>query len=97
MFSPSPLDYPMDCSIMESRHHPREMLKKDRQLSVAALDDRHDSGLDSMKEEEYAQLARELEGLRVQPKEACVALHSSALNAPPGQAWKQQVTEDGDT
>lgn len=63
---------------MDGYEHP----KKERQ-GAFALDDRHDSGLDSMKEEEYRQLVKELEGIRLQPRE------------PP--AWAQQLTEDGDT
>ncbi|XP_070787485.1 NF-kappa-B inhibitor alpha [Pituophis catenifer annectens] len=85
MLSPSTLDYPMDFTMDV---HPREVLKKDRQLSLIQ-DDRHDSGLGSMKDDEYENLVRELEDIRIQPVEA-----------DPGnlaQAWKQQVTEDGDT
>lgn len=63
---------------MDGYEHP----KKERQ-GAFALDDRHDSGLDSMKEEEYRQLVKELEDIRLQPRE------------PP--AWAQQLTEDGDT
>lgn len=59
-----------------------EQAKKERPGGFP-LDDRHDSGLDSMKEEEYRQLVQELEGIRLQPRE------------PP--AWAQQLTEDGDT
>ncbi|XP_039561336.1 NF-kappa-B inhibitor alpha [Passer montanus] len=59
-----------------------EQPKKERQ-GAFPLDDRHDSGLDSMKEEEYRQLVKELEDIRLQPRE------------PP--AWAQQLTEDGDT
>lgn len=63
---------------MDGYEHP----KKERQ-GAFPLDDRHDSGLDSMKEEEYRQLVKELEDIRLQPRE------------PP--AWAQQLTEDGDT
>ncbi|XP_060615178.2 NF-kappa-B inhibitor alpha [Anolis sagrei] len=62
-----------------------EAPKKERQLDQ----DRHDSGLDSMKDEEYEDLVRELEGIRLQPVLPDVAA--------PQAAWKQQVTEDGDT
>ncbi|KAG8126274.1 hypothetical protein E2320_021348 [Naja naja] len=85
MLSPSTLDYTMDFTM---DMHPREVLKKDRQLSLIQ-DDRHDSGLGSMKDDEYEKLVQELEDIRLQPMEA-----------DPGtlaQAWKQQVTEDGDT
>nr|XP_056706907.1 NF-kappa-B inhibitor alpha [Euleptes europaea] len=91
MLNPSALDYPMDYT---ADGHPREMLKKDRQLSLAQ-DDRHDSGLDSMKEEEYDQFVQELRDIRLQPKETCTALQSAPCQ--PAPAWKQQVTEDGDT
>ncbi|KAJ6655662.1 hypothetical protein lerEdw1_004898 [Lerista edwardsae] len=67
----------------------RDALKSDRQLSLGP-DDRHDSGLDSLKEEDYERLVRELEDIRLQPREA-------PLGPQPAQAWKQQVSEDGDT
>lgn len=55
-------------------------------------DERHDSGLDSLKEEDYERLVRELEDLRLQPPEAPLG------GPPPGQAaWKQHVSEDGDS
>ncbi|KAM6069150.1 NF-kappa-B inhibitor alpha isoform 1-T1 [Theristicus caerulescens] len=69
---------PVEPPVMEGYEQP----KKERQGGFP-LDDRHDSGLDSMKEEEYRQLVKELEDIRLQPRE------------PP--AWAQQLTEDGDT
>ncbi|XP_014647610.1 PREDICTED: NF-kappa-B inhibitor alpha isoform X1 [Ceratotherium simum simum] len=61
---------------------PRDALKKER-----LLDDRHDSGLDSMKDEEYEQMVKELREIRLEPQEA-----------PRGaEPWKQQLTEDGDS
>ncbi|KAL0602664.1 NF-kappa-B inhibitor alpha [Plecturocebus cupreus] len=61
---------------------PRDGLKKER-----LLDDRHDSGLDSMKDEEYEQMVKELREIRLEPQEA-----------PQGaEPWKQQLTEDGDS
>lgn len=61
---------------------PRDALKKER-----LLDDRHDSGLDSMKDEDYEQLVKELREIRLEPQEA-----------PRGaEPWKQQLTEDGDS
>ncbi|XP_004867613.2 NF-kappa-B inhibitor alpha [Heterocephalus glaber] len=61
---------------------PRDGLKKER-----LLDDRHDSGLDSMKDEEYEQMVKELREIRLEPQEA-----------PRGaEPWKQQLTEDGDS
>ncbi|XP_007436766.1 NF-kappa-B inhibitor alpha [Python bivittatus] len=91
MLSPSTLDYPMDFTMDV---HPREVLKKDRQLSLIQ-DDRHDSGLGSMKDEEYENLVRELEDIRIQPVDATLGLQADPSH--PTQAWKQQVTEDGDT
>lgn len=62
---------------------PRDALKKER-----LLDDRHDSGLDSMKDEEYEQMVRELREIRLEPRDA----------EPRGaEPWKQQLTEDGDS
>lgn len=61
---------------------PRDGLKKER-----PLDDRHDSGLDSMKDEEYEQMVKELREIRLQPQEA--------PRSP--EPWKQQLTEDGDS
>uniref|UniRef100_A0A7M4E6E7 NF-kappa-B inhibitor alpha n=1 Tax=Crocodylus porosus TaxID=8502 RepID=A0A7M4E6E7_CROPO len=54
----------------------------------AALDDRHDSGLDSMKEEDYDQLVRDLRDIRLQPPVALPA---------PAPAWRHQLTDDGDS
>ncbi|XP_032086775.1 NF-kappa-B inhibitor alpha [Thamnophis elegans] len=85
MLSPATLDDPMDFTM---DGHPREVLKKDRQLSLIQ-DDRHDSGLGSMKDDEFENLVRELEDIRIQPVEA----DSGNL----AQPWKQLVTEDGDT
>lgn len=61
---------------------PRDALKKER-----LVDDRHDSGLDSMKDEEYEQMVKELQEIRLQPQEAPLA----------AEPWKQQLTEDGDS
>uniref|UniRef100_A0A8I3W5B7 NF-kappa-B inhibitor alpha n=1 Tax=Callithrix jacchus TaxID=9483 RepID=A0A8I3W5B7_CALJA len=60
----------------------RDGLKKER-----LLDDRHDSGLDSMKDEEYEQMVKELREIRLEPQEA---QHGA-------EPWKQQLTEDGDS
>ncbi|XP_033044158.1 NF-kappa-B inhibitor alpha [Trachypithecus francoisi] len=61
---------------------PRDGLKKER-----LLDDRHDSGLDSMKDEDYEQMVKELQEIRLEPQEV-----------PRGaEPWKQQLTEDGDS
>lgn len=61
---------------------PRDGLKKER-----LVDDRHDSGLDSMKDEEYEQMVKELREIRLQPQEAPLTT----------EPWKQQLTEDGDS
>ncbi|XP_072546323.1 nuclear factor of kappa light polypeptide gene enhancer in B-cells inhibitor, alpha b [Salminus brasiliensis] len=53
-------------------------------------DERLDSGLDSLKEEEYIEVAADLRRLRLQCAPQC----------PPeqeGAEWKREVTEDGDT
>lgn len=61
---------------------PRDALKKER-----LLEDRHDSGLDSMKDEEYEQMVKELQEIRLETQAA-----------PSGaEPWKQQLTEDGDS
>lgn len=54
----------------------------------AALDDRHDSGLDSMKEEDYDQLVRDLRDIRLQ---------LPAAQPAPAPAWRHQLTDDGDS
>ncbi|KAF6131717.1 NFKB inhibitor alpha [Phyllostomus discolor] len=61
---------------------PRDALKKER-----LLDDRHDSGLDSMKDEDYEQMVKELREIRLQPLVAPLS----------PEPWKQQLTEDGDS
>ncbi|KAL0969704.1 hypothetical protein UPYG_G00231140 [Umbra pygmaea] len=53
-------------------------------------EDRLDSGLDSLKEEEYEVVASELECLRVD----CPPLRSEDCG---NELWKEQVSEDGDT
>ncbi|XP_049622727.1 NF-kappa-B inhibitor alpha [Suncus etruscus] len=61
---------------------PRDALKKER-----LLEDRHDSGLDSMKDEDYEQMVKELQEIRLETQ-----------TAPSGaEPWKQQLTEDGDS
>uniref|UniRef100_W5MS04 NF-kappa-B inhibitor alpha n=1 Tax=Lepisosteus oculatus TaxID=7918 RepID=W5MS04_LEPOC len=53
-------------------------------------DERLDSGLDSLKEEEYQEILQDMENLRVNPTEAN---RNDFHNDP----WKLQRTEDGDT
>ncbi|XP_055989633.1 NF-kappa-B inhibitor alpha [Sorex fumeus] len=61
---------------------PRDALKKER-----LLEDRHDSGLDSMKDEEYEQMVKELQEIRLETQAAPSV----------AEPWKQQLTEDGDS
>lgn len=60
-----------------------------------ATEERLDSGLDSLKEEEYQAVAAEIRRLQVDSEPA------HRLQAPAGsselQEWKTQITEDGDT
>uniref|UniRef100_A0A7N8YAA0 NF-kappa-B inhibitor alpha n=1 Tax=Mastacembelus armatus TaxID=205130 RepID=A0A7N8YAA0_9TELE len=63
--------------------------------SAPSTEERLDSGLDSLKEEEYQAVAAEIRGLKVdcEPPQ-----HSQPAAAPAElQEWKTQVTEDGDT
>ncbi|KAG9268967.1 NF-kappa-B inhibitor alpha isoform X3 [Astyanax mexicanus] len=60
--------------------------------TASSNDDRLDSGLDSLKEEEYIEVAADLGRLRVQ-----CAPQSSAEPQQDGAEWKREVTEDGDT
>lgn len=57
---------------------------------VPCQEDRFDSGLDSLKEDEYGNLVKELEDLRVAPVEV---MSNSCSNEP----WRKTVTGDGDT
>lgn len=59
-----------------------EGLKKER-----LLEDRHDSGLDSMKDEDYEQMVKELQTIRLEQQEAS---HCA-------EPWKLQLTDDGDS
>ncbi|XP_078515490.1 NF-kappa-B inhibitor alpha [Lissotriton helveticus] len=53
------------------------------------LEERLDSGLDSMKEDEYEQMVQELQEIRLQP---------GPPGAPsPAEPWRGQRTDDGDT
>lgn len=52
-------------------------------------DDRLDSGVDSLKEDVYQQIVQEMADLDL-PRDAQDSLHTY-------QAWKHEVTEDGDT
>lgn len=61
-----------------------------------ATDERLDSGLDSLREEEYQAVAAEFHRLRV---ECCEPPPRKQAPAEAGELheWKTQVTEDGDT
>ncbi|KAJ1102934.1 hypothetical protein NDU88_000373 [Pleurodeles waltl] len=63
--------------------HPGHGLKKE-----PGFEERLDSGLDSMKEDEYEQMVLDLQDIRLQPA-------PPALGEP--QPWHGQRTEDGDT
>lgn len=52
-------------------------------------DDRLDSGVDSLKDSDYQQIVQEMKDLELS--------RSSQENAHGCQAWKNEVTEDGDT
>lgn len=70
----------MDCNF-------DEMGLKNRKTQQ--FEDRVDSGVDSLKEDEYIQLVEEMENLTM----PCKSLNTYETHAP----WKQEVTEDGDT
>ncbi|XP_076017137.1 nuclear factor of kappa light polypeptide gene enhancer in B-cells inhibitor, alpha b [Genypterus blacodes] len=61
-----------------------------------STDERLDSGLGSLKEEEYQAVAAELHRLRVTDCEPPQQQQQPAV-APEVEEWKTQVTEDGDT
>ncbi|CAB1335392.1 unnamed protein product [Coregonus sp. 'balchen'] len=72
----------MDCNT-DGRHSKDEKVK-------SINEERLDSGLDSLKEEEYKVVAGELERLRV---DCSPPQRDECSNEP----WKEQVSEDGDT
>ncbi|XP_028677290.1 nuclear factor of kappa light polypeptide gene enhancer in B-cells inhibitor, alpha b [Erpetoichthys calabaricus] len=59
-------------------------LKPGKQMNYA--EDRLDSGLDSLKEDEYQKILSEMEDMTMEP-------HRER----PSEPWKTQITEDGDT
>ncbi|XP_001519324.1 NF-kappa-B inhibitor alpha [Ornithorhynchus anatinus] len=68
--------------------------KKDRALG----EDRHDSGLDSMKDEDYELMVQELSAIRLQPQAQARSRPQEAMAPPPpAEPWRHQVTEDGDS
>ncbi|KAJ8270030.1 hypothetical protein GJAV_G00109540 [Gymnothorax javanicus] len=54
-------------------------------------EDRVDSGVDSMKEEDYKNIVKEMESMKMAPTEARTG------NEIDPEPWKKEVTEDGDT
>lgn len=60
-----------------------------------ATEERLDSGLDSLKEEEYQAVAAELTRLKVDCLPPQHQQQPAATGEP--QEWKTQITEDGDT
>ena len=68
---------------------------KEAKSGVGPTEDRLDSGLDSLKDEEYQAVTAELTQLRV---ECSRPQQKQATPVPGGEhTWREQVTEDGDT
>ncbi|XP_043930061.1 NF-kappa-B inhibitor alpha [Protopterus annectens] len=65
--------------------------KKDHLLNVA--DDRLDSGVDSMKEEDYERMVRDISEIRLM--DTSVIVHDEQPSV--ADFWKYETTEDGDT
>ncbi|XP_053553743.1 NF-kappa-B inhibitor alpha [Bombina bombina] len=68
----------------------RNVMEGDARKDKMIHDDRTDSGLDSLKEEEYNNIIREMEDFRIQPIETVKLEYNP-------EPWKTQVNEDGDT
>lgn len=64
--------------------------------AAPSTDERLDSGLDSLKEEEYQAVAEEIRRLRVD-SEPPQHKHAPSDNKEQQPEWKTQITEDGDT
>ncbi|XP_008306754.1 nuclear factor of kappa light polypeptide gene enhancer in B-cells inhibitor, alpha b [Cynoglossus semilaevis] len=64
--------------------------------AAPSTDERLDSGLDSLKEEEYQAVAEEIRRLRVD-SEPPQHKHAPPDNKEQQPEWKTQITEDGDT
>lgn len=60
-----------------------------------STEERLDSGLDSLKEEEYQAVAAEIRRLQVDCEPP--PQHQQAATAAGEHEWKTQITEDGDT
>lgn len=72
---------------MDYSEDPKEV--KSSQLT----EDRLDSGIDSLKEEEYQAVAAEIHRLQLD----CEHKQPVAVTGEPLQEWQTQITEDGDT
>ncbi|MCI4389782.1 hypothetical protein PGIGA_G00102320 [Pangasianodon gigas] len=79
----------MDIHTAPTRNNRLDYLDEMDPKNAKHTDDRLDSGMDSLKEEEYQQIVQEMADLEL-PRSAQDTLHTS-------QAWKHEVTEDGDT
>lgn len=64
---------------------------------VASTDDRLDSGLDSLKEEEYQAVAEEIRRLHLECEPPQHTQAAAGAGAGESHEWKTQITEDGDT
>lgn len=79
----------MDIHTAHMRNNQLDYLDEMDLKNVKHTDDRLDSGMDSLKEDEYQQIVQDMEDLRF-PRSTEESVHSY-------QAWKHEVTEDGDT
>ncbi|XP_053290113.1 nuclear factor of kappa light polypeptide gene enhancer in B-cells inhibitor, alpha b [Pleuronectes platessa] len=80
-------------SLLNQMDYSRET--KEGKPPVQATEERLDSGLDSLKEEEYQAVAAEIRGLQVSCDPSQHRQSPAAGEEQP--EWKTQVTEDGDT
>ncbi|XP_027010757.1 nuclear factor of kappa light polypeptide gene enhancer in B-cells inhibitor, alpha a [Tachysurus fulvidraco] len=82
----------MDIHTAPTRNNQLDYLDEMDPKNAKHVDDRVDSGMDSLKEDEYQILVQELMCL------SCKDAHRDTMdNAHTHQAWKCEVTEDGDT
>ncbi|KAB5540142.1 hypothetical protein PHYPO_G00097920 [Pangasianodon hypophthalmus] len=79
----------MDIHTAPTRNNRLDYLDEMDPKNAKHTDDRLDSGMDSLKDEEYQQLVQEMADLEL-PRSAQDTMHTS-------QDWKHHVTEDGDT
>ncbi|KAG7316259.1 hypothetical protein KOW79_019800 [Hemibagrus wyckioides] len=82
----------MDIHTAPTRNNQVDYLDEMDQKNAKHVDDRLDSGMESLKEDEYQKLVQEMSSLRckdpITVPEDNVYIH---------QTWKHEVTEDGDT